>query len=246
MGLLQQSPRVAWADVQPEVDVPHADEAGCPEQNYQTSCSDNSHKSSVANKGCSRNNRTRRSRRKAQGDNIVWMQEQKHAEQPEPTPVVSRSVDRNVVTWSDLMHCSDTSPGIASQASTATSSPIQSPPLSARTPCYAVVADSSNSIPVVLLPTAVASSGNLGPLLRTLAPSPPGAPIADNNFGNMEPSGVRASACPFGASHAHMQGGPNAMMHVLYQEHPGLKAASSSPNQLEELLHRAAQTPYED
>jgi len=246
LGLLQQSQRVAWADVELEVEVPHVDEAGCDEQSYQTSCSDNDHKILEASNNSSRNNRTRRSRRKAQGDNLTSMQKQNPTELPRLTPLVSRPVDRSVVTWNDLMDCSDTSPSSVSQASTATSSPVPSPPLSARMPCYAGASDGTTPIPVMILPGALASSGNFGPLLGTLAPSAAGAPRADSRSAAMNPAVARVAACPSGIQQTHLQGGLNGMMHVLYKDLPGLNASPSSASKLEALLYQAAQTPYED
>eukprot|EP00930_Biecheleria_cincta_P101902 TRINITY_DN93553_c0_g1_i1.p1 TRINITY_DN93553_c0_g1~~TRINITY_DN93553_c0_g1_i1.p1 ORF type:complete len:273 (-),score=29.04 TRINITY_DN93553_c0_g1_i1:338-1096(-) len=246
LGLLQQSQsRVAWADMEPEVEVPDVDEAGSDKQCYQSLCSDNGHKSIAASKSSSRNTRTRRCRRKAQGESIASTQTQKPAALPQPTPPVSRSVDRNVVTWSDLMDCSDTSPASLSQASTATSSPTPSPPLSARMPCYAGAADSTHSIAVMVLPGAL-SSGNLGPLLGTSAPSAGGAPGVNNWSASVNPAVANVSACTFGTQRAHPQGGLHGKMHVLYQDLSCLNASSSSGNKLEALLYEAAQTPYED
>jgi len=243
LGLIEQSQRVAWADVELEVEVPLVDEVGYDEQRYQTSCSENGHRVVEASR-CSRNNRMRRSRRKTQGDNIASMQRQKAAELAEPALLVSRPVERNVVTWNDLIGCSDTSPSV-SQASTATSSPIPSPPLSARMPCYAGATAGTNPIPLMILPGALASSGNLGPLLGTSAPSAAGGQRAGTRSAAMNPAVARLSA-PSGSQQAQLQGGVNGMMHFLYQDLPGLNASSSSGSKLEALLYQLAQTPYED
>jgi len=220
LGLLEQSRKVAWADIELEYEV--AEEPADEDCTHQVMRSAARCESSETAKSCSRNSRTRRSRRKSQGEHLALAPKQKPAEPLQPAPVASRPVNRNVVTWSDLMGCDDASPSVASKASTATSSPIPSPPLSARMPCYAAVADTMRSNPLVILPLASASY---------------------RHSGHFPAAGDRQSDGRSGAqSHSSTSGSCVSTPSFF----PAPHAALPSAHHLQELLQLAAQTPYED
>eukprot|EP00930_Biecheleria_cincta_P072079 TRINITY_DN59523_c0_g1_i1.p1 TRINITY_DN59523_c0_g1~~TRINITY_DN59523_c0_g1_i1.p1 ORF type:complete len:235 (-),score=27.92 TRINITY_DN59523_c0_g1_i1:330-986(-) len=212
LGLLEQSRKVAWADVELEFEGDAVEDC-----NHQVMSSAASCESSATSKNCSRNSRTRRSRRKSQGESMVpAQQKQKPVEPLHPTPTASRPVSRNVVTWSDLMDCGHSSPS----ASTATSSPIPSPPLSARMPCY-VAATDRRSNPLVILPFASSSYRSTGYF-----------PAAGNTRSGTQPNSSTSGSCVSSPS--------------FCQGFPVPRAALPTAHQLEELLQLAAQTPYED
>eukprot|EP00931_Biecheleriopsis_adriatica_P116387 TRINITY_DN92029_c0_g1_i1.p1 TRINITY_DN92029_c0_g1~~TRINITY_DN92029_c0_g1_i1.p1 ORF type:complete len:232 (+),score=49.95 TRINITY_DN92029_c0_g1_i1:70-765(+) len=225
LGFREQCQRLAWADLEPEEDVLELER-------------EDDHRGEPAHEGNSviRSRRRRGARRKAKEEQQTQIQKQASLQLPQPELSASRSVNRSVVTWSDLLGPSDASPCVSSEVSTAASSPIPSPPLSARMPCYASASGGGQSTPFVIVPMAFTPGGGTSTPCRGFGPLPgshPGVPIR-HQAAVGQPTAVEA-AQPWIRDHS------SALQHALF---PG--CAGNNSARLEELLQQAAQAPYED